>query len=171
MKEILLLTARYNKEANFKMIECFARANEADLKKDSGLYYKSILGTFEHCLGGDIGMFGGVYRKYCTNPDAFKDHILTLGNWHGLKPEATKSLETLFTLRKKMDDMIIEMIANMENLTKLEILEFPGVKYEKPRYQIVLGLLIHSTHHRGQIAAALDILNIDNDFGGMLGIS
>lgn len=171
MKEILLLMARYNREADLKMMECFRKAGEAGLKKDLGLYYKSIWGTFEHMLGGYISMFGAVFRKYCKDPDVFKDHVFTLGSWGGLKSEADKDLNALIETSGRLNNVIISMVQEMEDLTKIETLEFPGVKFEKPRYQLVMGMFIHGTHHRGQIAAGLDILGIDNDFSSLLTVN
>ncbi len=169
MKEALRFMARYNRDANNGMMKVLEKANIEDLKKDIGLYYDSVLGTFEHNLIGDIVFFGGVFRSYCKNPDAVNEPVFQSASFKdGLKPEAKKDLASLFETRRKADEAMIKVVDDIEDLNKTAELELPGITFKKPRYQMVMSMLTHSTHHRGQIAAALDILGIDNDFAGML---
>ncbi|WP_300762219.1 DinB family protein, partial [Helicobacter sp. UBA3407] len=72
-------------------------------------------------------------------------------------------------LRSKVDSKIIALIESIEDFESIATLSFPGVEFKKSRGFFILALLNHATHHRGQIAAALDILKIENDFNGMLG--
>lgn len=171
MKEMLRLMTRYNMNANKGMMKVLEKVNIEDLKKDMGLYYDSVLGTFEHNLIVDIAIFGGVFRSYCKNPDAVNAPVFKLASLKdGLKPEVKKDLETLFDVRKEVDEAMTKLVDDLDDLNKIEELEFPGVTFKKPRFQMVMSILVHSSHHRGQIAAALDILGIDNDFAGMLAI-
>lgn len=170
MKEVLSLMARYNKEANRGMTDCFLKTGDTKLKKDIGIYYKSAWGCFEHCLGGDMTMFGSVFRMYCVRPEAHDNPIFSYGGFTGLHPQAGENIEDIIATRSKVDELVVNMVADMTDLEKIETLKLPGVTFEKPRYQMVMGMFTHSTHHRGQIAAALDILGVDNDFNGLLSI-
>lgn len=171
MKEVLILMAKYNKNANNEMMKVLEKVSPDDLKKDAGIYYGSILGTFEHILTADIAFFGGVFKAYCKNPEAVCEpvfHLATLKD--GLEPEAKKDLLALFETRRKTDEAMIKLVDELCDLDKAETLELPRVTFKKPRYQMVMAILTHSVHHRGQIAAVLDTLKIDNDFSHMLGI-
>lgn len=84
--------------------------------------------------------------------------------------EIQKDINLLASLCEKTDDAIINIIQNTTDFNKVENLEFPGISFSKSRGFLMLAILNHSTHHRGQIAGALDILNTENDFNGMLGM-
>ena len=171
MKEVLILMAKYNKNANNEMMKVLEKLSPDDLQKDAGLYYGSILGTFEHILTADINFFGGIFKSYCKNPEAVCDPVFQLASFgSGLKHEAKKDLSALFETRQKTDDAMIKLVDELCDLDKAETLELPRATIKKPRYQMVMAMLTHSVHHRGQIAAVLDTLKIDNDFSGMLGI-
>ncbi len=168
MKEILQLMAEYNKAANGGMMDILKTLPEERLKKDTGIFFKSIEGTFEHILACDI-MFFGIFREYAPDPAAFNDPIFALlAEGVTLKPEAKKDTATLFSLREKMDDIIIGIIGAIEDFSSEGSVPLPGLTVTKHRYQLILHELNHDTHHRGQIAAVLDQMNVQNDFSNLL---
>lgn len=169
MKEALLLMARYNKQVNADMIECLLKADEAELRKDIGVYYKSVMGTLEHILALDVAMFSGLFKTFCKDFDKSNDPLLDCASDCQSKKDAIKDLASFIKSRKCLDDMMLKVIEGIDDFDKVETLAFPGVKFEKPRYQLIMAILNHGIHHRGQAAAALDILKVDNDFSSMLG--
>lgn len=48
------LQADYNRLMNQRQYEACANLSEAQLKQDQGAFFKSILGTLNHILVGDI---------------------------------------------------------------------------------------------------------------------
>lgn len=167
MKEALILQAQYNKFANASMFETLKKVKDDSIYKDCGLYYDSIMKTAGHYIGGQIAIFICLFNSYADKKPSNLDEIL-----ESLKDIETiqEDVDSLAKLCQKADDAIIDIIQNTSDFNKIENLEFPGVTFTKPRAFLMLAILNHSTHHRGQIAGALDILKIENDFNGMLGM-
>lgn len=165
MREMLRLQARYNQFANDNMLAVLQTLSPSDIQKDVGVYYTSVLGTFIHMLEGDIAILLGVINTYAPNPIDVQHLQDALAS--GLQ---NKNFESLITLRKEADRAIIELVDAIADFSEIRTLSFPGISFEKPIAQYFLGMLNHSIHHRGQIAAILDILNVPNDFAGMLGM-
>ena len=165
MREMLRLQARYNQFANNNMLAVLENLSPSELQKDVGVYYTSVLGTFCHVLEGDIAILLGIINAYAPNPLDVKNLQDALAS--GLQD---KSFESLSALRKEADRAIIELVDAIADFSEVKTLSFPGVSFEKPIAQYFLALLNHSIHHRGQIAAILDIMGVPNDFAGMLGM-
>ncbi|WP_394997641.1 DinB family protein [uncultured Helicobacter sp.] len=165
MREMLRLQARYNQFANNNMLAVLENLSPSELQKDVGVYYTSVLGTFCHILEGDIAILLGIINAYAPNPLDVKNLQDALAS--GLQD---KSFESLSALRKEADRAIIELVDAIADFSEVKTLSFPGVSFEKPIAQYFLALLNHSIHHRGQIAAILDIMGVPNDFAGMLGM-
>lgn len=169
MKEIMQLHANYNKVVNERMIEILKKLSEEDFNKDLGLYYKSIKGVFEHYLATDGFVYANIFAKY-SNKSLDTSHISNFINpdW-SIKEEISKDRNKLFEARNKLDSFIVLLVENISDFSKIEVLKFSEeAKFQKPIYNFIISLLTHNIHHRGQIAAALDILGVENDFPGML---
>ncbi|MDO7252826.1 DinB family protein [Helicobacter cappadocius] len=165
MKEIMKLEMKYNKVSNEKMMECLKKCGKEIFEKDMGLYFKSIAGLFEHTLTLGAHICG----RYSSKELDGSAIVSIIDSNMQLKPEY-KTMEKMFEYRTKIDDFMIALIEKESDFTQIETLEFPGITFQKPTYQILLSVLTHDIHHRGQISAALDILKIENDFNGMLAI-
>lgn len=165
MKEIIKLEVKYNKIANEKMMECLKKSGKEVFQKDMSLYFGSIAGVFEHSL-----MLGAhICGRYSSSKlDGSAIACIVDDNIHMQLKAEYKTMEKMFEYRTKVDDFMIAFVENTSDFSQIETLEFPGVKFQKPTYQIILSVLTHDVHHRGQISAALDMLKIENDFNGML---
>ncbi|MDE7256031.1 MAG: hypothetical protein K2N54_07655 [Helicobacter sp.] len=80
-------------------------------------------------------------------------------------------LDAFAKLQDQADSKVIELIQSIEDFDSVATLSFPGIEFKKPRAFLILAFLNHAVHHRGAIAGALDILKIENDFNGMLGMN
>lgn len=143
------------------------------LYKDCGLFYSSIIGTDTHALCGSIGLFLGQLAKLADKAPSGLESILSqLQPDFTLLDSVTQDLGALYALHERVNAAIIESIDRMDNFSKLETLSLgDNLSFTKPRFQPILALLTHTAHHRGQIAGALDMLQIPNDFAStMLGM-
>lgn len=171
MKQALLLQAQYNQFANKNMFATLQNAPKEALYKDCGLYYGSIMQTAEHSICGIIGIvlqhFSPFAAKRLEEMDALFGAITPEGK---LQSAIFNDLDAFAKLQNQVDSKVIELIQSIEDFDSIAVLTFPGVEFKKPRGFLILALLNHVIHHRGQIAGALDILKIENDFNGMLGM-
>ncbi len=166
MKNALILQAKYNKISNQKMFELLIQQTPQILNKDYGLYYKSIIGTLLHILRGEIEIFIKEFSKYAQQtPHNLETLIISIPR------EDAAEIHTLAKLCAQADEAILQIIENTCDFQKEETLSFANnISFHKSRLQLMLSILNHSTHHRGEISAILDTLKIPNDFNGMLGI-
>ena len=170
MKEMMQLMAKYNKEANAQMIAALDRLDEEALYKDMGLYYKSIIGTLAHYTMGDILFFKNYFAPLCANAPKGSKIEAMLEQDFSLKSEIIDNANNMFSAREEIDEYIIAVIDGLSDFGAMKTFAFPWGEMSKPLYQFVWGALNHATHHRGMIAATLDMLKVENDFNGALGV-
>lgn len=169
MKDYIILIGKYNENANKQVVETLKNVKEDDLNKDVKVYYKSIRGTFEHILAADMRLFSMI-KNFSEKTNFENEEILNyFGENYTLKKEANKDLNTLFETRKKMDKLIIDIIESIKDFEKKEEFKsITGAIYLRKRIQIILHILNHATHHRGEISAVLDELGYKNDFSSLV---
>lgn len=177
MKDLLLLQARYNKLSDKNMFDVFFSLEKEGKKellyKDCGLFYTSIINTDVHNLYGSTRLFLGQIANFADKkPSNLSALLAHLRPDFSLLDSLTQDLGALFELHEQVNDTMIDIIANMSDFSKNETLNIaPNFSFTKPRFQLILTLLNHTTHHRGQIAGALDIMQVPNDFAStMFGI-
>lgn len=175
-KGALLLEARYNKYANAAMCTLFleleSRGKREILYKDNGLYYKSIMGTAAHGLCGSLGLFVGQIASFAGVAHKYENLLAHLTPDFSLQKEVLDDLVAFTKLQEEVDNAMIEIVSEIHDFACIKALKVgEGVEFKRSLAHLILGLFNHSVHHRGQIAGALDILGIDNDFAGaMLGM-
>ena len=80
------------------------------------------------------------------------------------------NLDTLFDTRKKLDDIIIDVINSIDDYNVIIKIDFADDTIKKPIYHIIMHELNHSTHHRGEISAMLDMMGYVNDYSNLITI-
>lgn len=172
MKQALLLQAQYNQVANKNMFATLQNAPKEALYKDVGLYYGSIMQTAEHSICGTIGIVLQHFSAFASKKlEGLGEYFEALTPEGRLQGSIYNNLDAFAKLQDKVDVKTIELIQAIEDFDSIAVLTFPGVEFKKPRGFLILALLNHAIHHRGQIAGALDAIKIENDFNGMLGMN
>ncbi|WP_258018575.1 DinB family protein, partial [Brachyspira pilosicoli] len=172
-QRVLTLMAEYNRKANRMLISIFRdiqKINESDLYKETGSYFKSLINSFTHIIKTDIYFFS-ILRKYSSKKIIANEEILTYLNDNFLfnKPIDT-NLDTLFDTRKKLDDIIIDVISSIDDYNVIIKIDFADDVVKKPIYHIIMHELNHNTHHRGEISAMLDMMGYTNDYSNLITI-
>ena len=170
-KRVLTLMAEYNRKANRMLISIFRdiqKINESDLYKETGSYFKSLINSFTHIIKTDIYFFS-ILRKYSNKKIIANEEILTYLNDNFLfnKP-IDANLDTLFDTRKKLDDIIIDIINSIDDYNVIIKIDFADDMVKKPIYHIIMHELNHNTHHRGEISAMLDMMGYTNDYSNLI---
>ena len=140
--------AAYGRWQNASHLQAMRSLPEAELSKDRGAFFSSILGTANHLLWADriwLSRFAGMPAPNANGISGSVDE--------------TPDLATFASERVKTDDAIRGWA---EAITPAEI-EPPlrwysgalGREVERPRAILIVHFFNHQTHHRGQIHAML----------------
>lgn len=166
MKEYLLLLAKYNRDADSKVLKILEGMTDEDRTVDRKSFFKSLHGLLDHMASVDVvyqGRIRSSYGNLSGLSHKFSDNKIDFGKVNF--PEFSELKAALETL----DNAFIEAVSALadEDFNKI-------ITFSTPRgdVSIKLGLLLlryinHGTHHRGQISQILDELKIDNDFSSI----
>jgi uncharacterized damage-inducible protein DinB len=141
--------ATYNQWMNQKLYGVCADILDVDRKFDRGAFFKSIHGTLNHILVGDLIWLG----RFTHQPFVAK-----------LDGELYSDFSELWTERERLDLTIIDWVQNLtpswlnENFTYTNS---SGFTRTLPHWLLVTHMFNHQTHHRGQLTTLLNQLGYD----------
>jgi uncharacterized damage-inducible protein DinB len=149
--EWLGASIRYNRWMNDKLYTLAATLTDQARKRDSGAFFRSIHGTFNHLLLADrvwLARFNGV-----SVPEEF----MGPGGIRSLDQELYVDFEELRRERALTDDELSTWGSTLtpERLAAPLVYFRRGQKQESPLWWAVAHVFNHQTHHRGQITALL----------------
>jgi uncharacterized damage-inducible protein DinB len=142
-----------------------------DREKDRGSFYGSLSGLFRHIIGG-TRFFLGMYKAVLSGNAAAVKALSTVENLPQL-PEGSLSGAQWKELESVMGAIDAAYIGMAEALKEsdlnlpLKIDWYEGNPASVPLSFMLGQLLVHNTHHRGQISQILDSLKIENDYSGI----
>jgi len=172
-----ILFAEYNQLMNQRLYGACAQLSDEALKQDRGAFFKSVLGTLNHILVGDI-----IWLKRFSEHPSSKSNLQYVSKF--VKPESLDSilfddLETLKLERTKIDRIIIQWINDLSETDIDDTISYKnmaGVSFRKEFSSLISHLFLHQVHHRGQATTLLsqagidfgdtDIIEIVGDVGG-----
>ena len=149
--EWLAASARYNRWMNDKLYALAATLDDEARKRDTGAFFKSIHGTFNHLLVADriwLARFNGV-----AAPTGF----VGPGGIRSLDQELYADFDALRRERVLTDDTLTTWVSELtpERLAAPLVYYRLGQKHESPLWWAVAHVFNHHTHHRGQLTALL----------------
>lgn len=146
-RDYCITMARYNAWQNAQLVGFFNALPEAELTRDRGAFFGSILGTLNHLLWGDtiwMSRFDGGAGPQTPGADSHRMHP-GLGAWRDA--------------RAQMDERIGRWA---ERVTTADLdgdlVWYSGLKMQDVIERMatcVMGFFNHQTHHRGQVHAML----------------
>jgi uncharacterized damage-inducible protein DinB len=166
MKEVLVSFVKYNRGANLNLIETLEKAGSNVATKETGIYYKTVLGALQHCFGVEVAWLKR-YRALGDYP-SLRATVLDK-EVDDLKAEVGNDFAKLAALLKEIDTLFVSFIeeAKVEDLQRpIKFKNFKGEDQERLVWQTIFHVLNHFTHHRGKISGALDGMGVSNDFSG-----
>ena len=154
--------AEYNKLMNQRLYEAASRLSDDELKMDRGAFFKSVLGTLNHILVGDI-----VWLKRFSKHPSGKKSLSYITNLDTPKSLDTILFEDLISMRierEKIDNVIIQWIATLSTRDIKDYIMYEnmeGLGFKKKYSSLINHLFLHQIHHRGQVTTLLSQSGID----------
>ncbi|MDR3123264.1 MAG: DinB family protein [Treponema sp.] len=161
--------AKYNQEANQKILDLLNTLSNDEREQERGSYYHSLSGLVRHIGGGTL-FFSGLFRGAlgsapATKPLAALEKIsfptdsLSEAQWN-------KTAADLVVVNQALVDFAVALNeANLAAPVKLDW--YGGNPADVGLSFMFYQLTVHNTHHRGQISQILDELKIDNDYSAI----
>jgi uncharacterized damage-inducible protein DinB len=149
------LMAAYNQWQNQAVYQAAMALSDAQRKEDRGAFFKSVHGTLNHILWGDLWWFGRFSGSAVPTTAAGVDLY--------------EDFAALLQARQKLDQDILDWAATLapewlnESVTWTSKLY--GFTQTVPRWVQVQHFFNHQTHHRGQAGTLL------KQFGQDVGIT
>jgi uncharacterized damage-inducible protein DinB len=161
------LLALYNRTANQKMDGIIRNLSEAQWKREFAGYFKTIQQLSSHVYISDYNWLKrfGQFRGFQFTKDPLFDRDLTYG---------TLPFDDIADYILKREELDKKLIMLMDELTESDLektISFKNMKGETVGKNVggsILHIFNHQTHHRGMISIYLDMMQIDNDFSGLL---
>ena len=169
MKDTLIY-AKYNQAGNKAIFNILSALSNEEREKDRGSYYGSLSGLLRHVLGG-TKFFLGMYKGALGDGAALK--ALSAADSVPFPAEGTLSESQWKELGAALEAVDAAYINMAETLTEadlscpVKIDWYGGNPGSVPLSFMLSQLVVHNTHHRGQISQILDSLKIENDYSGI----
>jgi uncharacterized damage-inducible protein DinB len=170
MKETAMY-AQYNQAGNKTIYDIVSKMSNDEREKDRGSYYGSLSGLVRHLFGG-TRFFMSMFKETLAGNASASKAIAALDNVpfpeEGSLNEA--QWQELGANMKKADAAYLAMaeaLTSADLSLPVKVEWYNGSPATVPLSFMLSQLLVHNTHHRGQISQVLDSLKIDNDYSGI----
>jgi len=170
MKETVMY-ANYNREGNKIIYGLLSKMSNDDREKDRGSFCGSLSELFRHNIGA-TQYFLGLYKTSLTGNAAAVKAISATESLPKL-PDGTltetqwKELEAVAEAVDAAYIAMAEALNESDMSLPVKIDWFGGNPESVPLSFMLSQLLVHNTHHRGQISQILDSLRIEHDYSGI----
>ena len=170
MKETVMY-ANYNREGNKIIYDLLNKMSNDDREKDRGSFCGSLSELFRHNVGA-TQYFLRLYKTTLTGNAAAVKALSAIESLPKL-PDGTLNETQWKELESISDAVDAAYIAMAEALNEsdlslpVKIDWFGGNPDAVPLSFMLSQLLVHNTHHRGQISQILDSLKIKHDYSGI----
>ncbi len=151
--EWVRMMARYNAWQNEQLMVAIRHLAPAELTKDRGAFFGSILGTLNHLAWGDtiwISRFDRGPEPEVSMKEA-PGWFPTAGAWEAARFKLDGRIKVWAAALREID-----LVGDLEWYSKAY-----DATYRRPMGVCVTQLFNHQTHHRGQVHAMLTSIGID----------
>jgi uncharacterized damage-inducible protein DinB len=145
------MMAAYGAWMNGRLLELCGGLTDGDRKRDLGAFFRSIHGTFDHLIYGDVAWMG----RFTGGPMPAKR----------IGEVVHESWDELATARRAMDERMVGWAADVTEAWLADTMAYVSVNDGKtrvlPRGVLVTHMFNHGTHHRGQLTTLMKQLGVD----------
>lgn len=156
------LMASYNRHMNTALLAAAALLSDDELNADRGAFFRSIMGTLNHMLVGDI-----IWLKRFACHEVTFPSLLNMSSFKApsaLDVRLCSTLSELTVKRAYMDDIIIDFTAELTEQAIASPLAYnnsKGLSFNKNFGCLLQHFFNHQTHHRGQLSTLLYQAGVD----------
>ena len=158
----ILLLAEYNQLMNQRQFAAAALLPDSNLYQDKGAFFKSVFGTLNHILVGDIVWL----KRFASHfPDHNELSCVRTREWPAsLAALLHNDLEALKAEREHVDQALVEWCRTLSGDSLKACVAYSnmaGKPFKKPLESLIHHLFLHQTHHRGQVTTLLSQCGVD----------
>ena len=169
MKETVMY-AKYNQMGNKEVYNILSAMSNEEREIDRGNYFGSLSGLLRHIMGATT-FFLGMYKGAVADGAAQKAISALDDVSFPVEGELSETQwKELGSALEVIDSSYINMAQALtkEDFSRPVKIDWYGGNPESVPLSFMLSqLVLHNTHHRGQISQILDALKIDNDYSGI----
>ncbi|MEJ2479079.1 MAG: DinB family protein [Acidihalobacter sp.] len=156
------LFAVYNRLMNERLYAASGELSDDELRRDRGAFFKSVLGTLNHIMVGDIVWL----QRFAGHPASAQALAYVSGQ---PRPAALTTilfddLARLSEERARLDRLIIDWIDALSATDlgdEITYSNMSGTVYTQRYAGLISHLFLHQVHHRGQATTLLSQSGID----------
>jgi len=158
----LILLANYNQLMNQRQYAAASKLSKDQLCEDKGAFFKSVLGTLNHILVGDIVWL----KRFSEHPSSTKtlSCIREMDMPSNLDSLLFTDLNVLKAQREIVDEAIVNWVGSLNDTDLDQCISYKnmaGKTFNKPLTSLVNHLFLHQVHHRGQVTTLLSQFGVD----------
>jgi len=162
MTSYLTNMARYNQWVNQRLYDKVQLLPAAEIAKDRGAFFGSILGTLNHILVGDM-----FWLRRFSSSKLCKDALAPVREMTmptSLRDVLFDDIQSLRVKREKMDALILDFSDTWNDdmlASPIRYRNMAGEKHQQQLGALLQHLFNHQTHHRGQTTTLLFLAGVD----------
>jgi uncharacterized damage-inducible protein DinB len=140
--DLLRMHLEYSRWASARLLKAAGTVSDTELRRDFATAYRSVIGTLAHVYGGD--------RVWLARVRGDAPQVLPGEEFH--------DLERLLPAWQAVSDGWLEWarpLTDEDCLRGLSYRDLKGNPWVTPLWQVVMHVVNHATHHRGQVAGFL----------------
>ncbi|MDR2135357.1 MAG: DinB family protein [Treponema sp.] len=169
MVNAIVTFAKYNQEANKKILDLLNGISNDERERERGSYYHSLSGLVRHIGSGTL-FFAGLFRGALGSAPAAKP--LAALEKISFPPDALDEAQWDRTAAglESVDQALADFAGALNDASlaaPVKLDWYGGDPADVPLSFMFYQLTVHNTHHRGQISQILDELKIDNDYSAI----
>lgn len=156
------MMAAYNQWMNGKLYDAAAKLPVAELSRERGAFFGSILGTLNHLVVGDT-IWLKRFAAHPSKPVAL-DPVRELPQPAALNQVLFTDLAGLKARRDFLDAAIVGWAAALTDADLAHVLEYTnsrGIRGRKRLASLVTHFFNHQAHHRGQATTLFSQAGVD----------